>query len=111
MRGATVWFTGLSGSGKSTVATAVERRLVEAGAPTYLLGGEILRHGPTGDLGFGPAGRGENVRRVGEVARLGLHPVGKFEALDSGRQVRFAVAVREMFLIQPRHEVEHGALV
>jgi len=70
VRGATVWFTGLSGSGKSTVATAVERRLVEAGAPTYLLDGDNLRHGLNGDLGFSAADRTENVRRVGEVARL-----------------------------------------
>ena len=70
VRGATVWFTGLSGSGKSTVATAVERRLVEAGAPTYLLDGDNVRHGLNGDLGFSAADRTENVRRGGEVARL-----------------------------------------
>lgn len=70
VRGATLWFTGLSGSGKSTVATAVERRLLEAGAPTYLLDGDNLRHGLNGDLGFSSRDRGENVRRVGEVAAL-----------------------------------------
>lgn len=70
VRGATLWFTGLSGSGKSTVATAVERRLLEAGAPTYLLDGDNLRHGLNGDLGFSAEDRSENVRRVGEVARL-----------------------------------------
>ena len=70
VRGATIWFTGLSGSGKSTVATAVERRLLEAGAPTYLLDGDNLRHGLNGDLGFRAEDRSENVRRVGEVARL-----------------------------------------
>lgn len=68
--GVTVWLTGLSGSGKSTVAAAVERRLVEAGVPAYLLDGDNLRHGLNGDLGFGAAERSENVRRVGEVARL-----------------------------------------
>ena len=70
VRGATLWFTGLSGSGKSTVATAVERRLLEAGAPTYLLDGDNVRHGLNGDLGFSAEDRSENVRRVGEVARL-----------------------------------------
>ena len=68
--GATVWFTGLSGSGKSTVAVEVERLLVEAGRPAYLLDGDNLRQGLNGDLGFGAEDRTENVRRVGEVARL-----------------------------------------
>ena len=69
-RGLTVWLTGLSGSGKSTVAVEVERKLVDAGRPAYLLDGDNLRHGLNADLGFSPADRGENVRRVGEVARL-----------------------------------------
>ena len=68
--GATVWFTGLSGSGKSTVAVAVERALVAGGRPAYLLDGDNLRHGLNADLGFSAADRGENIRRVGEVARL-----------------------------------------
>jgi bifunctional enzyme CysN/CysC len=68
--GATVWLTGLSGSGKSTVATEVERLLVEAGRPAYVLDGDNLRHGLNRDLGFSDADREENVRRVGEVARL-----------------------------------------
>jgi bifunctional enzyme CysN/CysC len=68
--GATIWFTGLSGSGKSTLAVAVERLLVDAGRSAYLLDGDNLRHGLNGDLGFTPADRDENVRRVGEVARL-----------------------------------------
>jgi adenylyl-sulfate kinase len=68
--GATVWFTGLSGSGKSTIAAAVEKRLVADGRPAYLLDGDNLRHGLNGDLGFEPAARDENVRRTGEVARL-----------------------------------------
>jgi bifunctional enzyme CysN/CysC len=70
VRGATVWFTGLSGSGKSTVATEVERLLVDRRQPTYLLDGDNLRHGLNGDLGFSADDRAENVRRVGEVARL-----------------------------------------
>lgn len=69
-RGATVWFTGLSGSGKSTVAAACERLLVADGRPAYLLDGDNLRHGLNGDLGFSAADRDENVRRVAEVARL-----------------------------------------
>ncbi|MDI2027199.1 adenylyl-sulfate kinase [Saccharopolyspora sp. TS4A08] len=69
-RGATVWLTGLSASGKSTVAVELERRLVAAGRPAYLLDGDNLRHGLNADLGFSAADRAENVRRVGEVARL-----------------------------------------
>jgi bifunctional enzyme CysN/CysC len=68
--GATVWFTGLSGSGKSTVAAELERALVAAGRPAYLLDGDNLRHGLNADLGFTSADRSENIRRVGEVARL-----------------------------------------
>jgi bifunctional enzyme CysN/CysC len=70
MRGATVWLTGLSGSGKSTVAVLLERKLVESGRPAYLLDGDNLRHGLNRDLGFSDEDRVENVRRVGEVARL-----------------------------------------
>ncbi|WP_028478443.1 adenylyl-sulfate kinase [Nocardia sp. CNY236] len=69
-RGLTVWLTGLSGSGKSTVAVELERRLVAAGRPAFLLDGDNLRHGLNSDLGFSAADRAENVRRVGEVARL-----------------------------------------
>lgn len=68
--GATVWLTGLSGSGKSTVAAALERLLIERGRAAYLLDGDNLRHGLNGDLGFSPADRAENVRRTGEVCRL-----------------------------------------
>ena len=68
--GATVWFTGLSGSGKSTVAVELERALVAAGRPAYLLDGDNLRHGLNADLGFSAADRSENIRRVSEVARL-----------------------------------------
>ena len=68
--GATVWFTGLSGSGKSTVAAAAEEGLAAEGVPVYLLDGDNLRHGLNADLGFSPADRDENVRRTGEVAAL-----------------------------------------
>jgi bifunctional enzyme CysN/CysC len=68
--GATVWFTGLSGSGKSTVAVEVERALVARGRAAYLLDGDNVRHGLNADLGFSAADRSENIRRIGEVARL-----------------------------------------
>jgi bifunctional enzyme CysN/CysC len=68
--GATVWFTGLSGSGKSTVADAVAVRLLELGRPAYVLDGDNVRHGLNADLGFSAAERTENVRRIGEVAAL-----------------------------------------
>jgi bifunctional enzyme CysN/CysC len=69
-KAAVIWLTGLSGSGKSTIARAVERQLFEEGFRTMLLDGDQLRHGLTGDLGFSPADRAENVRRAGEVAKL-----------------------------------------
>ena len=65
-----VWFTGLSGAGKSTIANAVERKLHMLGRHTYLLDGDNVRHGLTKDLGFTAADRIENVRRIGEVAKL-----------------------------------------
>ena len=68
--GATVWFTGLPASGKSTVAVALEAALLERGRGAYLLDGDNLRHGLNGDLGFSAEDRNENVRRTGEVARL-----------------------------------------
>lgn len=68
--GLTVWLTGLSGSGKSTVGAALERLLIERNRPAYRLDGDNLRHGLNGDLGYSAADRDENVRRVAEVARL-----------------------------------------
>jgi bifunctional enzyme CysN/CysC len=65
-----LWFTGLSGAGKSTIANLVEKRLFGAGRHTYLLDGDNVRHGLCRDLGFSDADRVENIRRVGEVARL-----------------------------------------
>jgi adenylyl-sulfate kinase len=70
VEGATVWLTGLSGSGKSTVAYALERAAAEAGRPAYVLDGDNLRHGLNADLSFSDADRAENVRRVGAVAAL-----------------------------------------
>src|SRR5918999_3258622 len=68
--GGTVWLTGLPASGKSTVATAVEARLLADGRPAYVLDGDNLRHGLNGDLGFSAEDRAENVRRTVHVARL-----------------------------------------
>jgi adenylylsulfate kinase len=67
-----LWFTGLSGSGKSTLAHAVEERLHGMGRQTFVLDGDNVRHGLCGDLGFSEADRVENIRRVGEVAKLFL---------------------------------------
>ena len=69
-RGATVWLTGLSGSGKSTIAVAAEKALVERGRLAYVLDGDNVRHGLNKNLGFSPEDRTENIRRIGEVAKL-----------------------------------------
>ena len=68
--GATVWLTGLPASGKSTIAVKLEAALVFAGRPAYLLDGDNIRHGLSGDLGFSAGDRAENIRRVAHVARL-----------------------------------------
>jgi adenylylsulfate kinase len=69
-RGVTLWFTGLSGAGKSTIATALERELFTNKKSTYILDGDNIRHGLCSDLGFGPEDRQENIRRIGEVCNL-----------------------------------------
>src|SRR5262249_24844739 len=69
-RAAVVWFTGLSGAGKSTIADLAEKRLLVSGRHTMLLDGDNVRHGLNRDLGFTDADRVENIRRVGEVANL-----------------------------------------
>src|SRR3990172_1521968 len=69
-RGAIIWFTGLSGAGKSTLAHAVEEALHQRGCRTFVLDGDNVRHGLCQDLGFSTADRVENIRRVGEVAKL-----------------------------------------
>ena len=69
-KGATVWLTGLPSSGKSTVAAAVEARLLGEGRPAYVLDGDNLRHGLNGDLGFSADDRAENVRRTAHAAAL-----------------------------------------
>jgi len=92
-----LWFTGLSGAGKSTIANLVEKRLVLSGKHTYLLDGDNVRHGLNKDLGFTPQDRVENIRRVGEVARLmvdaGLIVIASFiSPFRSERQM-----VRDLF--------------
>jgi bifunctional enzyme CysN/CysC len=115
--GATVWFTGLSGSGKSTVAAEVERLLLADGQPATMLDGDNLRHGLNADLGFTTADRNENVRRAGEVARLftesgavALVPVISPYAADRDR-IRAAHAAAglpfiEVFVDTPLEECE-----
>jgi len=69
-RGFTIWFTGLPSSGKSTLAVALEEALYERGCHTYILDGDNVRHGLNKNLGFSPEDREENIRRLGEVAKL-----------------------------------------
>jgi adenylylsulfate kinase len=69
-QGATLWFTGLSGSGKSTIAFTLEHALVQRGHLAYVLDGDNIRHGLNKNLGFSAADREENIRRIGEVAKL-----------------------------------------
>ena len=69
-RGATLWFTGLPSSGKSTIAFTLEHALVERGHLSYVLDGDNIRHGLNKNLGFSPEDRTENIRRIGEVAKL-----------------------------------------
>jgi adenylylsulfate kinase len=69
-KGATIWLTGLSGSGKSTIAVAAEAEIVRRGRLGYVLDGDNVRHGLNSNLGFSPDDRTENIRRIGEVAKL-----------------------------------------
>lgn len=69
-KAAVIWFTGLSGSGKSCIANAVDLMLFQQGTKTYVLDGDNIRHGLNGDLGFSDVDRIENIRRIGEVSKL-----------------------------------------
>ena len=69
-KGLTIWFTGLSGSGKSTIAVELEHALLENKHQAYILDGDNIRHGLNKNLGFSPEDRSENIRRIGEVAKL-----------------------------------------
>jgi len=71
-KGAILWFTGLSGAGKSTIAHAVEEQLHQLGCHTFVLDGDNVRHGLCEDLGFSPKDRTENIRRIGEMVKLFL---------------------------------------
>jgi bifunctional enzyme CysN/CysC len=98
-----VWFTGLSGSGKSTIANLVERRLHALGHHTYTLDGDRLRHGMNADLGFAAADRAENVRRIGEMAALFVDAglivlVSAISPYRAGRERARAAAGAERFL-------------
>ncbi len=110
--GAVVWLTGLSGSGKSSVAVELEQRLISSGRGAYLLDGDNIRHGLNGDLGFSAEDRTENIRRVAEVATLfadaGLVAVvpliSPYQAARAGARRRArAAAVRfvEVYLNTP----------
>ncbi|QGY38976.1 adenylyl-sulfate kinase [Pseudodesulfovibrio cashew] len=89
-RAVTLWFTGLSGAGKSTIAHAVEKRLFDSGVKVYTFDGDNVRHGLCGDLSFSPEDRKENIRRIGEMTKL---------FMDAGTICLCA-------FITPRHEVQ-----
>ena len=98
-KGAVVWLTGLSGSGKSTISQALERELFNQGLHTYVLDGDNVRHGLNSNLGFSPADRVENIRRVSEVAKLmadsGMIAITSFISpyrIDRGRAREIALA-------------------
>ena len=110
--GATIWFTGLSGSGKSSIASATEKLLVTSGRPSYLLDGDNLRLGLNEDLNFSAKDRHENVRRVAEVARLfadaGLVALGPLispyrEDRENAREIhgQFGLRFFEVFVDTP----------
>lgn len=116
-RGATIWFTGLPASGKSTIAVAVERALVDSGQVAYLLDGDNIRHGLSDDLGFSAGDRAENIRRVGHLTRLfadaGVVALASLVSpLKSDREIARALndAARlpfiEVYVATPRQECE-----
>jgi adenylylsulfate kinase len=109
-RGCVLWFTGLSGSGKSTISRAVEKQLYERGQLVQVLDGDNVRHGLCSDLGFSDADRTENIRRIAEVARLSVDVglivltafISPFRAdRDAARAVIGAERFVEVFLDVP----------
>lgn len=114
-RGAVVWLTGLSGSGKTTIASALAEALTRAGHAVYVLDGDRLRNGLNEDLGFTPEDRAENIRRAGEVAALfadaGVIAVAAFispyrEGRDRARHAAGAESFFEIFVDTPIEECE-----
>jgi bifunctional enzyme CysN/CysC len=115
--GATVLLTGLSASGKSTIAAALERRLIESGQAAYLLDGDNIRQGLSDDLGFAPGDRAEHIRRVGQVARLFadsgavavvslISPLAADRDLLRQAHVTAELPFIEVFVDTPLHECE-----
>ncbi|MBD0021780.1 adenylyl-sulfate kinase [Gordonia pseudamarae] len=116
-QGATLWLTGLSGSGKSSLAIELERSLVAGGHPAYLMDGDNLRHGLNSDLGFSDDDRRENIRRTSEVAALfadsgAIAIVGLISPFSSERQrareihAERGLSFHEIFLDTPLTECE-----
>jgi len=113
-RGRVLWFTGLSGSGKSSIADELEQRLHKRGVHTYILDGDNVRHGLNQDLGFSESDRIENIRRVGEVAKLmadaGLIVltsfISPFKARDMARNLMGDNEFVEIFVDTPLEEAE-----
>jgi bifunctional enzyme CysN/CysC len=96
-KAAVIWLTGLPGSGKTTIAREVERQLFERRCQTMLLDGDQVRHGLCGDLDFSPAGRTENIRRVGEAAKLFFEQGCVVLCAFVSPYVRDRARVRELF--------------
>jgi bifunctional enzyme CysN/CysC len=116
-KGRTVWFTGLSGSGKSSVAALVEQKLLEKGCPAYVLDGDNLRHGLNADLGFSMADRSENLRRLAHIATLmadsgltvlvpAISPLEEHRELARGVHVEQGFEFFEVFLDTPLSDCE-----
>lgn len=111
-KSAILWFTGLSGSGKSTISVALETALYTKGFHTYRLDGDNVRHGLNNNLGFSPEDRTENIRRIGEVSKLmvdaGLFTLTAFISpyLDDRDQVRKLVAADEFIEVYVKASLE-----
>jgi len=116
-KGRTVWFTGLSGSGKSSIAVLVEQKLLEKGCPTYVLDGDNLRHGLNADLGFSMADRAENLRRLAHIATLmadsgltvlvpAISPLAEHRALARRVHAEAGFEFFEVFMDTPLQDCE-----
>ena len=117
-KGRTVWFTGLSGSGKSSVAVLAEQMLLEHGSPAYILDGDNLRHGLNADLGFSMADRAENLRRLAHIATLmadagltvlvpAISPLAEHRALARTVHTEAGIEFLEVFVDTPLSDCEH----